>query len=113
MLRRLFAGVLLATSVTATSVAFAQTGTPPQNSSSAMDKPGSSGSTPSVSVELVPGANSLTEAEARRRLEKKGYSNVHALKMDQNGIWRGYARKNAKEVEVGLDFEGHIADYPL
>ncbi len=44
----------------------------------------------------LPGANSFTEGQAKSRLEANGYSNVSALKKDENGIWKGSATHSAR-----------------
>ena len=58
--------------------------------------------------QLEPGANSFTEAQARSRLESAGYTNVSALKKDEQGIWRGTAMKDGKQMTVAIDFKGNI-----
>lgn len=60
------------------------------------------------------GANSFTEAQAKSHIEAKGYSNVSALKKDDNGIWHGMAIKDgetgkrARLVNVSLDYQGNV-----
>ncbi len=56
----------------------------------------------------VKGSNSFTEGEARSRVEDKGFSNVSALKKDDDGIWRGRAMKGGQQVEVALDYQGNV-----
>ena len=56
----------------------------------------------------VAGANSFTEEQAKARIEGRGYQNVALLKKDDNGIWRGTALKDGKEVQVSLDFQGNV-----
>ena len=56
----------------------------------------------------VPGANSFTMAQAQKRLEDQGYSQVSALAKDSNSIWRGHAMKDGKLVNVSLDYQGNI-----
>jgi hypothetical protein len=56
----------------------------------------------------VAGANSYTQGEAKARIEKRGFSQVSALKKDASGIWRGTAMKDGKHVNVGLDYEGNV-----
>ena len=56
----------------------------------------------------VTGANSFTETQAKSQIEAKGYSNVSALKKDDNGIWRGTAMKDDKLVQISLDFQGNV-----
>jgi hypothetical protein len=56
----------------------------------------------------VQGHNSFTEGEARSRIEKKGFTAVSQLVKDDNGVWRGRAMKDGKQVDVSLDFEGNV-----
>ena len=56
----------------------------------------------------MPGANSYTEGEARRRIEEKGFGQVTGLKKDDKGIWRGTAMKDGKSMAVALDYQGNI-----
>ena len=54
------------------------------------------------------GANSFTEAEARRRIEAAGLSNVTGLTKDADGVWRGKAQQKAGgPVDVWLDYKGN------
>jgi ABC-type transport system substrate-binding protein len=64
---------------------------------------------PTPVPQLEPGANSFTEAQAKERLEAAGYTNVSALRKDDQGIWRGTATKYGRQVNVGIDFKGNIA----
>ncbi len=54
------------------------------------------------------GANSFTDGEARRRLEKEGFTAVNSLKKDNDGVWRGTATKGGSNVGVWLDYKGNI-----
>ena len=56
----------------------------------------------------LPGANSFTEGQAKSRLEANGYSNVTALKKDDNGVWRGSAMHSGAQVSVSVDYRGNI-----
>ena len=56
------------------------------------------------------GANSFTEGEARRRLERNGYKDVTGLQKDNNGVWRGSATKGAGKVKVWLDYKGNVGE---
>ena len=56
----------------------------------------------------VPGANSYTEGEARGHIADKGFSNVQGLKKDAQGVWRGTAMKDGKQVNVALDYQGNV-----
>jgi putative membrane protein len=61
-----------------------------------------------TSAAPVPGANSFTEAEARSRIEARGYTNVTSLAKDHQSIWRGNATKDGKPVGVALDYQGNV-----
>ena len=54
------------------------------------------------------GANSFTEAQAKSRVEKAGYSNVSGLSKDKDGIWKGTASKGGTPVDVGVDYLGNV-----
>jgi hypothetical protein len=57
---------------------------------------------------LLPVPNSFTEAQAKSRIEKAGYSNVSGLSKDKDGIWKGKASKGATSVDVGVDYQGNV-----
>ncbi|SDR45392.1 hypothetical protein SAMN05444161_8717 [Rhizobiales bacterium GAS191] len=77
--------------------AFAQTSTTPPVAPKAMN-----------AAAPVKGANSFTEAQAKDRIEKAGFTSVSALTKDDNGIWRGKASKSGGMVEVALDYQGNV-----
>lgn len=56
----------------------------------------------------VAGANSFTEAQAVTRIQDAGYSDVSGLAKDDNGVWRGQAKKDGKSLPVALDFKGNV-----
>ncbi len=56
----------------------------------------------------VAGANSFTMAQAQKRFEDHGYTQVSALAKDDKSIWRGHAMKDGKAVNVALDYQGNI-----
>jgi len=56
----------------------------------------------------VPGANSFTEAQAKDRMEKAGFTQVGDLKKDDQGIWRASAKQGDKQVTVTVDFRGNV-----
>lgn len=71
--------------------------------------------TPAVTTQDTPaptqpakGANSFTEAQAKSRIEAKGFSNVTGLAKDKDGIWRGKAQKNGGSHDVALDYQGNV-----
>ena len=79
----------------------AQTG--PQNSAI-----NSSDSTNRQVTNPVQGRNSFTEGEANSRIEKSGFTDVSKLVKDDNGVWRGQAMKDGKQVDISLDFQGNV-----
>lgn len=56
----------------------------------------------------LPGANSFTEAQARDRISAAGFQEVKELKKDDQGVWRGMAKKGDTQVNVALDFRGNV-----
>ncbi|PTE07022.1 DUF4142 domain-containing protein [Mesorhizobium helmanticense] len=56
----------------------------------------------------VPGANSFTEAQAKGRIQDAGFSDVSTLTKDDQGIWRGQAKKDGKDTAVALDYQGNV-----
>lgn len=62
-----------------------------------------------ANTRLESGANSFTEAQARARLQDAGFVGVSGLRKDDNGIWRGTAVQNGRQIAVGLDYRGSIA----
>jgi hypothetical protein len=56
----------------------------------------------------APGANSFTEAQARSRIESRGYKEVISLKKGDDGIWRGTASKDGKTHQVAIDYQGNV-----
>jgi predicted homoserine dehydrogenase-like protein len=56
----------------------------------------------------VRGSNSFTEGEAKSRIEAKGFANVSGLQKDNDGVWRGHATRDGKQVEVSLDYQGNV-----
>ncbi len=56
----------------------------------------------------VKGRNSFTMGEARRRLEKGGFTQVTGLKKDNDGIWRGKAMRGGASVDVYCDYQGNV-----
>lgn len=77
------------------------------------ETPSTSQTTPAVNTEHNPGApvagkNSFTEAQAKERIEGAGYSDVTGLKLDDQGVWRATAKKDGKDANVSLDFQGNV-----
>lgn len=74
-----------------------------------------SGDTPAVTTPNaknatapVAGANSFTEAQAKDRIEKAGFTDVKVLKKDDNGIWMASGTKDGKAVNIALDYQGNV-----
>ena len=74
-------------------VVLAQTTTSP---SSAATPAVTTNSANTTAAAPVAGANSFTMAQAQKRLEDQGYTQVSALAKDDKSIWRGHAMKNGK-----------------
>lgn len=87
--------------VFASSMSFAQTATP-------ADKPAVATPDTTNLTAPVKGENSFTEAQAKERIEKDGYSDVMGLKLDDNGIWQAAAKKAGADVTVKMDYQGNI-----
>lgn len=58
----------------------------------------------------VAGENSFTEAQAKERIEAKGYTSVTGLVKGADGIWTGMGTKDGKSFEVKLDYQGNITE---
>jgi hypothetical protein len=56
----------------------------------------------------LPGANSFTETQARDRIAAAGFQDVKDLKKDDQGVWRGVAKKGDTQVNVALDYRGNV-----
>jgi protein CpxP len=54
------------------------------------------------------GANSFTEGEAKSRAEARGFSDIKDLKKDSEGIWRGHAVQDGKQVQIAIDYKGNV-----
>ena len=55
------------------------------------------------------GANSFSESEARRRIERTGFQGVTGLRKDSNGVWRGTAKHDGASTPVWLDYKGNVS----
>lgn len=60
-------------------------------------------------IDPASGANSFTEAQARKRIIRGGYSHVSMLKKDDDGLWYGTAKRNGKSVRIALDYKGDVS----
>jgi len=83
--------------------------TPPANPSPETPAvQGSDAPAPAMPAMPAKGANSFTEAQAKQRIEAKGFTNVSALKKDADGVWRGKAMKGGATQDVALDYQGNV-----
>jgi hypothetical protein len=95
---------IAALSVLAISTAYAQQPANPEANTPAVTSPNAPRN-PNAPVE---GANSFTEGQAKSRIEREGFTNVSGLTKDAQGVWRGTAMKDGKQVSVSLDFQGNV-----
>ena len=63
---------------------------------------------PSATAAPMAGANSFTEAQARKRIADAGFTDIGALTKDDQGVWRTAAAKDGAPVSVSLDFKGNV-----
>ena len=77
-------------------------------SSDSPQNPAVKGMTENNSSVPVAGANSFTKSQAKAQLEAKGYTHVTSLKKDQDGVWRGKAKKDGMSVPVTVDYQGNV-----
>lgn len=56
------------------------------------------------------GAEPLTEAQVRSRIEATGYTQVSNLQFDGQGSWRGRAARNGDPCDITLDAQGNLQD---
>ncbi len=54
------------------------------------------------------GKNSFTMAQARKRLESNGFTNISGLAKDNDGVWRGHGQKSGNPTDVWLDYKGNV-----
>ena len=90
-------------------VSMASAQTMPQADKDAPSNPAVKHTNVEKTTDPASGANSFTEAQARERIVKGGYSHISALKKDDNGLWQGTAMKDGKSVRVALDYKGDVS----
>jgi hypothetical protein len=103
-MNRILSAALLLSTICAGSV-LAQTAAA---SSSAAPPAVATGTTNNTTAAPVAGANSFTMAQAQKRIEDQGYTQVSALAKDDKSIWRGHAMKDGKAMNVALDYQGNV-----
>ena len=50
----------------------------------------------------------ISEADARKLIESKGFTRVTDLYRDDSAVWRGMAARNGKTSEVAIDARGNV-----
>ena len=50
----------------------------------------------------------ITEEQAKAKIEGEGFTEISALKMDENGMWTASAMKDGKPVQLSLNEQGNI-----
>ncbi len=55
----------------------------------------------------------MTEGEATKILQNKGYAYIRRLRRDPQGIWRANATKDDVALSVAIDFYGNVATQPV
>jgi len=95
--------------LSATSFALAQDQMAPQPDPNATQNPAVKSPKDMTQAPLAQGKNSFTKAEARARIQAAGYSNVHHLVLDSNGLWQAKALQAGESVSVALDYKGNVA----
>ena len=98
--------VTLAFATLSSTLGFAQTNS--GNSSTTPPAGSTSNAESKTSAAPVPGKNSFTEAQAKKRIESFGYKDVSALHEDDQSVWRGTATKDGQQTPVALDYQGNI-----
>ena len=61
-----------------------------------------------TSAAPVSGSNSFTRREARRRIERGGFTEVSGLQKGGYGVWLGKAVRDGSAVGVFCDFQGNV-----
>lgn len=55
-------------------------------------------------------AETISEAQARNRIEANGYTEIVDLRIDPQGIWHGRAARNGDPREVSVNVLGEFED---
>ena len=100
--------ILVATAVITLAVGSALAQAPAANNGPSNPAVNTNGTNNPNATAPVAGANSFTAAEAKARIQARGFTNVSALKKDANGIWRGKAQRGGKAANVALDYQGNV-----
>jgi hypothetical protein len=105
-MKQFLSAAIAAVALVGTGAALAQTA--PANNSATPPAIAHGSDDSKTAASPVAGKNSFTEAQAKERLEKHGYSAVSGLKKDDQSVWRGTATKDGKPVGVAVDYQGNI-----
>lgn len=100
-------GIAVAAALSCSTIALAQTTAPVASQNAPQNSPIKE---PHATKSGAPAAghNSFTKGQAKRHIEKAGYSNVTGLVKDKDGLWQGHAEKNGQQVNVAMDFQGNV-----
>ena len=96
--------IVAALATTMATAAFAQADTSSHN-------PALKNPTVHTTAMAAKGRNSFTEAQARGRIAKDGYTSVSKLNKNDNGVWQGTAMKAGAKVNVALDYKGNVTTH--
>jgi hypothetical protein len=95
----------------AANLAAAQDQTSPSASANATQNPAVKSPKSMTGAPLAKGHNSFTQAQAKSRIGKAGYSQVSDLTLDSDGLWQGHAMHDGQSVNVALDYKGNVATH--
>jgi hypothetical protein len=73
-------------------------------------RPNPPGTMAALAIAPLRGANSFTEGQAQARIAHYGFADVGALKKGRDGVWRGTAMRQGKQVHVWLDYAGNVGE---
>lgn len=97
-----FTGVGAAAAQTAT-VAATPAATPGAPGNAALKAPHAMRST------LTKGHNSFTRGQARKRMQKAGYTSLTGFSKDKDGVWHAHGMKDGAQAEVAMDYQGNVS----
>jgi hypothetical protein len=102
MISKLLMSLAIGVAIAGAAVAQQPPANPSAPSNPAVSTPGQNATTP------APGANSFTEAQAKKRIEDQGLTNVNGLTKDADGVWRGSASRSGQTLSVAVDYQGNV-----
>jgi hypothetical protein len=101
-------GTIVLISLTLSGGAFAQSASMSPQSDTTKPAVSNPSDAAKTAAAPVPGKNSFTAKQAKKRFEKHGYSSVGDLTQDENSVWHAKAMKAGQPVNLTLDYEGNI-----